>query len=123
MGWGGLAGGCPRGGADDALALTPGQLFHVEVVALMNDTVGTMMTCSTRERPCEVALVVGEQQASRAPGWWVPGVGAAWVLTPIAPRRQGHQQLLHGRSTVRGDGGGDQRADVCQHRVGLLRGR
>ncbi|XP_066053175.1 hexokinase-3 isoform X2 [Chamaea fasciata] len=36
---------------------TPGQLCHVDVVALMNDTVGTMMTCSTEGRPCEVAVV------------------------------------------------------------------
>ncbi|NWS29686.1 HXK3 protein, partial [Polioptila caerulea] len=35
----------------------PGQLCHVEVVALMNDTVGTMMTCSMEGRPCEVAIV------------------------------------------------------------------
>ncbi|NXN53993.1 HXK3 protein, partial [Rynchops niger] len=39
-------------------AINKQELFHVEVVALMNDTVGTMMTCSTQERPCEVALVV-----------------------------------------------------------------
>ncbi|NXQ40996.1 HXK3 protein, partial [Catharus fuscescens] len=36
---------------------TPGQLYHVEVVALMNDTVGTMMTCSMEGKPCEVAVV------------------------------------------------------------------
>ncbi|NXA64894.1 HXK3 protein, partial [Mohoua ochrocephala] len=35
----------------------PGQLSHVDVVALMNDTVGTMMTCSMEGRPCEVAMV------------------------------------------------------------------
>ncbi|NXV11347.1 HXK3 protein, partial [Cepphus grylle] len=40
------------------LAINKQELFNVEVIALMNDTVGTMMTCSTRERPCEVALVV-----------------------------------------------------------------
>ncbi|NXU35529.1 HXK3 protein, partial [Drymodes brunneopygia] len=34
-----------------------GQFRHVEVVALMNDTVGTMMTCSMEGRPCEVAVV------------------------------------------------------------------
>ncbi|NXG25478.1 HXK3 protein, partial [Grallaria varia] len=34
------------------------ELSHVEVVALMNDTVGTMMTCSTEGTPCEVALVM-----------------------------------------------------------------
>ncbi|NXC82048.1 HXK3 protein, partial [Cercotrichas coryphoeus] len=36
---------------------TPGQLRHVEVVAVMNDTVGTMMTCSLEGRPCEVGIV------------------------------------------------------------------
>ncbi|KAF4790763.1 hexokinase-3 isoform X1 [Turdus rufiventris] len=36
---------------------TPSQLCHVEVVALMNDTVGTMMTCSMEGKPCEVAVV------------------------------------------------------------------
>uniref|UniRef100_A0A8C5IHF1 Hexokinase-2 n=1 Tax=Junco hyemalis TaxID=40217 RepID=A0A8C5IHF1_JUNHY len=33
------------------------QSRHVEVVALMNDTVGTMMTCSMEGRACEVAMV------------------------------------------------------------------
>ncbi|NXF12746.1 HXK3 protein, partial [Smithornis capensis] len=33
------------------------ELSHVDVVALMNDTVGTMMTCSTEGRPCEIALI------------------------------------------------------------------
>ncbi|XP_068062168.1 hexokinase-3 isoform X1 [Anomalospiza imberbis] len=36
---------------------TPGPLCSVEVVALMNDTVGTMMTCSMEGRACEVAMV------------------------------------------------------------------
>ncbi|NXR88159.1 HXK3 protein, partial [Hypocryptadius cinnamomeus] len=35
----------------------PSQPYHVEVVALMNDTVGTMMTCSMEGRACEVAMV------------------------------------------------------------------
>ncbi|XP_038006369.1 hexokinase-3 isoform X2 [Motacilla alba alba] len=35
----------------------PSQLRRVEVVALMNDTVGTMMTCSLEGRACEVAVV------------------------------------------------------------------
>ncbi|XP_014803616.1 PREDICTED: hexokinase-3 [Calidris pugnax] len=39
-------------------AINKQELSQVEVVALMNDTVGTMMTCSTRETPCEVALIV-----------------------------------------------------------------
>lgn len=37
----------------------------------MNDTVGTMMTSSMEEKPCEVALIVGEQRASHVAGWWV----------------------------------------------------
>ncbi|XP_048816370.1 hexokinase-3 [Lagopus muta] len=39
-------------------AISKQELCHVDVVALLNDTVGTMMTCSTREKPCEIALVV-----------------------------------------------------------------
>ncbi|NWH71416.1 HXK3 protein, partial [Piaya cayana] len=35
------------------------EIYHVEVVALINDTVGTMMTCSVEGKPCEVALIVG----------------------------------------------------------------
>ena len=59
-GWGVLAGwAAPRRGADGATL--SGQLHHVDVVALLNNTVGTMMTCSTPEKPCEIALVVGEQ--------------------------------------------------------------
>ncbi|NXA03005.1 HXK2 protein, partial [Sapayoa aenigma] len=42
-------------------AINKHELCHVDVVALMNDTVGTMMTCSTEGRPCEIALVAGEQ--------------------------------------------------------------
>ncbi|XP_050167947.1 hexokinase-3 isoform X3 [Myiozetetes cayanensis] len=38
-------------------AINKQELSNVEVVALMNDTVGTMMTCSTEGRPCEVALI------------------------------------------------------------------
>ncbi|XP_074739640.1 hexokinase-3 isoform X2 [Strix uralensis] len=40
-------------------AINKQELCHVDVFALMNDTVGTMMTCSTEGEPCEVALVVG----------------------------------------------------------------
>ncbi|NXJ66512.1 HXK3 protein, partial [Rostratula benghalensis] len=39
-------------------AINKQELSQVKVVALLNDTVGTMMTCSTREKPCEVALIV-----------------------------------------------------------------
>ncbi|OPJ88003.1 hexokinase-3 [Patagioenas fasciata monilis] len=36
------------------------QLKNVDVVALMNNTVGTMMTCSVEGKPCEIALVVDQ---------------------------------------------------------------
>ncbi|XP_005053638.1 PREDICTED: hexokinase-3 [Ficedula albicollis] len=38
-------------------AINKQELRHVEVVAVMNDTVGTMMTCSMEGRPCEVGIV------------------------------------------------------------------
>ncbi|NXS86473.1 HXK2 protein, partial [Erpornis zantholeuca] len=38
-------------------AIDKQKLSHVEVVALMNDTVGTMMTCCTEGRPCEIAVI------------------------------------------------------------------
>ncbi|NXG72415.1 HXK2 protein, partial [Baryphthengus martii] len=44
-------------------AIKKQELYHVDVVALVNDTVGTMMSCSSGEKPCEVALIVGEQWA------------------------------------------------------------
>lgn len=84
---------------------TPGQLYHVEVVALMNDTVGTMMTCSMEGKPCEVAVVAGETWAPRVPCWWVLGVRAG--AQPHHSCRQGLQLLLHGRVTP----GGNSRRD------------
>ncbi|NXT36937.1 HXK3 protein, partial [Pelecanoides urinatrix] len=52
-------------------AINKQELHHVDVVVLMNDTVGTMMSCSMGGNPCEVALVVGEQWVPHMPGWWV----------------------------------------------------
>ncbi|NXL42537.1 HXK2 protein, partial [Podilymbus podiceps] len=63
-------------------------IYHVDVVALMNDTVGTMMTCSMGREPCEVALIVGEQWAPHEPEWWVLGE-AVPVLTPSLPTDKG----------------------------------
>ncbi|NXA46288.1 HXK3 protein, partial [Nothocercus julius] len=39
-------------------AINKQQRYHVNVVALMNNTVGTMMSCSVEGMPCEVGLVV-----------------------------------------------------------------
>lgn len=33
--------------------------FDLDVVAIVNDTVGTMMTCAYEEPTCEVGLIVG----------------------------------------------------------------
>ncbi|NXE28824.1 HXK3 protein, partial [Ardeotis kori] len=63
-------------------ALRKQELNHVDVVALMNDTVGTMTTCSRAGEPCEVALVMGEQQAPHVPGWWVLRGGLRWYSPP-----------------------------------------
>lgn len=38
------------------------QEFDLDVVALVNDTVGTMMTCGYEDPYCEVGLIVGEDQ-------------------------------------------------------------
>ena len=37
-----------------------GQEFDLDVVAVVNDTVGTMMTCGYEDPLCEVGLIVGE---------------------------------------------------------------
>ena len=55
----------------------------------MNDTVGTMMTCSMGGNPCEVALVVGEEQAPCVPWWWVLGGGLHQCSPPPLPTDKG----------------------------------
>lgn len=35
------------------------QEFDLDVVAVVNDTVGTMMTCAYEEPTCEVGLIAG----------------------------------------------------------------
>ncbi|NXS43723.1 HXK2 protein, partial [Balaeniceps rex] len=69
-------------------AINKQELYHVDVVALMNDTVGTMMTCSMEGKPCEVALVVGEQRAPRVPAGWVLG-GLRQCSPPSLPTDTG----------------------------------
>lgn len=34
----------------------------LQVVALVNDTVGTMMSCGYEDPSCEIGLIVGEEQ-------------------------------------------------------------
>lgn len=40
----------------------PLQEFDLDVVAVVNDTVGTMMTCGYEDPYCEVGLIVGENR-------------------------------------------------------------
>ena len=44
--------------------LSPHQEFDLDVVAIVNDTVGTMMTCAYEEPTCEVGLIAGEFMTS-----------------------------------------------------------
>lgn len=36
------------------------QDFDIDIVAVVNDTVGTMMTCGYDDHNCEVGLIVGK---------------------------------------------------------------
>lgn len=49
-----------------SLSSPPSQDFDIDIVAVVNDTVGTMMTCGYDDHNCEVGLIVGElQQGAR----------------------------------------------------------
>lgn len=45
---------------DDEGPLIPLQDFDIDIVAVVNDTVGTMMTCGYDDQNCEIGLIVGE---------------------------------------------------------------
>ena len=51
------------------------QEFDLDVVAVVNDTVGTMMTCGYEDPHCEVGLIVGKDLGcpscvgTRSLGW------------------------------------------------------
>lgn len=38
------------------------QDFDTDVMAVINDTVGTMMTCGYDDHLCEIGLIVGESE-------------------------------------------------------------
>lgn len=56
--------------------LLPSQEFDLDVVAVVNDTVGTMMTCGYEDPHCEVGLIVGKDLGRPSP-MGSPGLG--WV--------------------------------------------
>ena len=39
--------------------LLPLQEFDLDIVAVVNDTVGTMMTCGYDDQQCEVGIIIG----------------------------------------------------------------
>lgn len=43
------------------------QEFDLDVVAIVNDTVGTMMTCAYEEPTCQVGLIAGQFPLSASP--------------------------------------------------------
>lgn len=45
---------------NDFCMLYCAQEFDLDVVAIVNDTVGTMMTCAYEEPTCEVGLIAGK---------------------------------------------------------------
>jgi len=49
------------------------QDFDIDIVAVINDTVGTMMTCGYEDRQCEIGLIIGK--GSERPGmpWHLQG--------------------------------------------------
>lgn len=42
------------------MELFPLQEFDLDIVAVVNDTVGTMMTCGYEDRNCEIGLIAGK---------------------------------------------------------------
>jgi len=51
-----------------SLSFAPPQDFDIDIVAVVNDTVGTMMTCGYDDHNCEVGLIVGELHRGQRTG-------------------------------------------------------
>lgn len=99
----------------------------MDVVAMVNDTVATMISCYYEDRSCEVGMIVGEQclrrltapTASKASGTRL--VMEQKVRSSVFPlTRHRLQRLLHGGDEDGGAGGGGGRPDVREHGVGGL---
>lgn len=46
------------------------QHFDLNVVAIVNDTVGTMMSCAYVDPKCEIGLIVGKVERGRGSFGW-----------------------------------------------------
>lgn len=54
------------------------QDFDIDIVAVINDTVGTMMTCGYEDHHCEIGLIIGK-------GLLIRSLSAAAPPAPPAP--------------------------------------
>lgn len=50
------------------------QEFDLDIVAVVNDTVGTMMTCGYEDSNCEIGLIAGKKQSCNTCVWMFQGV-------------------------------------------------
>lgn len=51
----------------DTHTCSPSQDYDANIVAVVNDTVGTMMTCGYDDQQCEVGLIIGNVPHSFTP--------------------------------------------------------
>ena len=121
----------------------------MDVVAMVNDTVATMISCYYEDRSCEVGMIVGKMPCDMkhththththtvktamhrkmSPGQHkhTNTVHIVYLLTDahrdlLCPRHR-LQRLLHGGDEDPGAGGGGGGPHVREHRVGGLRGQ
>lgn len=110
------------------------QDYEADIMAVVNDTVGTMMTCGFDDQRCEVGIIIGKDRAlddsersstcEGAKGFKMPRcLLSKDTHSPLHLARNGNQRLLHGGAAPHWPGGGRRGPDVHQHRVGCLRGR
>lgn len=104
--------------------LLPSQEFDLDIVAIVNDTVGTMMTCGYEDPNCEIGLIAGEWSSvtppsrfhmtllrsggghcSTARGFSKGGCSSVWGSRPIHSKSLTvclTKALSHGHSVHRG---------------------
>ncbi|MCI4392909.1 hypothetical protein PGIGA_G00151250 [Pangasianodon gigas] len=79
--------------------------FDIDIVAVINDTVGTMMTCGFDDHHCEIGLIVGE--SSPTPSFTSPSDGFAYA--PRSASRTGtnacYMEEMRNLELVEGDEG------------------
>lgn len=69
------------------------QEFDLNFVAVVNDTVGTMMTCGYEDPQCEVGLIVGKSVSSPASSQQARCF--LLILAPVSVRPRGCKSGFH----------------------------